>query len=1143
MTLLLPLLLSTQFLFNCLNAAIAALVACAIALVLSGRADWSLPTRHALLVVGLVASLLIPLAMPMVHLPTVWAIPIADAVDAHSPTDATRTIEAIHREQAAELPVATSMPVVEASTFESTSSELPSIQSVWSVPDPNSRAPQRESQAFTTTQWVRLFGTLLCGIWFAGIAAGIARASLGLVQLRRWSHSVAVADHPLIVAAAGQAAENLGTRQKIVIYKSSLLPAPISFGLLHPRIVVPTGIESRLAPDQLIAVIQHEMAHIVRGDLWIGLLQQVAAIAYWWNPLVLTANRRLADLREQICDDIAIGELAEPSSYAATLISLAERCSHCTPLAATLGIGSSPASQLESRIRRILSSSGARCTRLSRWSIAGVSATAVLMTATILLAQVHVKPTQEASAQDSPTAGQTAKPADKPQPAPAAARDPTLHDLIQQMAVHERMYFPFDIQVMETFRFPDDLSPRERATNLRADGRKHQRLMEYAQLARRIWRDKETDLVDDEIEQGPYERFCDGERIIQRSPSSVVVDGNQTLEYYVNNRKNEILNYLHARPLGGVFCLSMYSAGELFSEAFKDDAEAIELTWDKGDAKLTFGYGKPHWNTRYVLWLSRDHDWHPIRLQRFWDAEDKLFHDEWEVTKFVQQGKVWRVAEGTHRYRPLKGRTVVDPKIKYSMDFKILAEKYGDAVDATQFKVEIPAGAKVRESDTPEAEPTATTNTREITVTVVDVEGQPIPKATVRLPASQLRDHDVAATDEQGIAKSSKAPADKVTLQITAAGFRPVTWILGDVNELRAIMTPKSPGVVVDQGKPVAEAWITNRSLQIRADGYTYVPSRDWDGRDDDWSGPDGNFALKSNLTLRRTDAVVPLIAVNPNRDKMAIRFVKASELGQQQELALQDTCLVTGHCLLTEMTEPVEVGLSLTTSTDQYIGFLSTRRELTKEGLRVDYQLRMPPGDYLLKSGQTAHHSGFTIPVTIPSGKAELNLGTKSVSPTGLVALKGKPAPELKFQWRPGQEKTWENLRGKVVVLYFWGTWCGPCVAGMPDLMDVAEQFRDKPVQWLSVHTPNLKSFDELDREIAVCQEKSWNNRALPFTTVVDRLVDDSEYSGQTSRSYSVAEWPTLVVVDQQGKVVGPVYRKQLAETIAQLLDRGTEN
>ena len=46
----------------------------------------------------------------------------------------------------------------------------------------------------------------------------------------------------------------------------------------------------------------------------------------------------------------------------------------------------------------------------------------------------------------------------------------------------------------------------------------------------------------------------------------------------------------------------------------------------------------------------------------------------------------------------------------------------------------------------------------------------------------------------------------------------------------------------------------------------------------------------------------------------------------------------------------------------------------------------------------------------------------------------------------------------------------------------------------------------------------------------MIDHPVTDHEYSGTTSELYGVAEWPTLIVVDQQGKVVGPVAKKKLA-------------
>ena len=45
--------------------------------------------------------------------------------------------------------------------------------------------------------------------------------------------------------------------------------------------------------------------------------------------------------------------------------------------------------------------------------------------------------------------------------------------------------------------------------------------------------------------------------------------------------------------------------------------------------------------------------------------------------------------------------------------------------------------------------------------------------------------------------------------------------------------------------------------------------------------------------------------------------------------------------------------------------------------------------------------------------------------------------------------------------------------------------------------------------------------------------------YTGQTSQRYAVAEWPTLIVIDQQGRVVGPVAKKKLAETLSRLLEK----
>jgi uncharacterized protein (TIGR03435 family) len=59
-------------------------------------------------------------------------------------------------------------------------------------------------------------------------------------------------------------------------------------------------------------------------------------------------------------------------------------------------------------------------------------------------------------------------------------------------------------------------------------------------------------------------------------------------------------------------------------------------------------------------------------------------------------------------------------------------------------------------------------------------------------------------------------------------------------------------------------------------------------------------------------------------------------------------------------------------------------------------------------------------------------------------------------IQGLPATEIGWDKLKGKVVVLEFWATWCGPCVKSIPHLNDLAEQFKNKPVVFISVTSEN---------------------------------------------------------------------------------------
>jgi thiol-disulfide isomerase/thioredoxin len=69
------------------------------------------------------------------------------------------------------------------------------------------------------------------------------------------------------------------------------------------------------------------------------------------------------------------------------------------------------------------------------------------------------------------------------------------------------------------------------------------------------------------------------------------------------------------------------------------------------------------------------------------------------------------------------------------------------------------------------------------------------------------------------------------------------------------------------------------------------------------------------------------------------------------------------------------------------------------------------------------------------------------------LAALVGKPAPELHFKWssRDGL-RSLADLKGKVVVLDFWATWCGPCVGSFPEVRELTAHYEGKPVEVVGV-------------------------------------------------------------------------------------------
>ena len=78
---------------------------------------------------------------------------------------------------------------------------------------------------------------------------------------------------------------------------------------------------------------------------------------------------------------------------------------------------------------------------------------------------------------------------------------------------------------------------------------------------------------------------------------------------------------------------------------------------------------------------------------------------------------------------------------------------------------------------------------------------------------------------------------------------------------------------------------------------------------------------------------------------------------------------------------------------------------------------------------------------------------GSAQEGPIALPPLKpGTSRPALDFTTLNGEHPTWQSLRGKVVVLDFWASWCAPCLASFPKMNALQAQFAGKPVVFFSV-------------------------------------------------------------------------------------------
>ena len=188
---------------------------------------------------------------------------------------------------------------------------------------------------------------LITAAWLVGVIVLSLRMLGGWVLTRLLARRAVAAVSPIVEAAAREIAQRLELQRGVAILESAAVSVPTLIGWVRPVVLLPAAALAGLSPQQLEAILAHELAHVRRHDYLINLLQSFVETLLFYHPAVWWISAEIRAERENCCDDLAVAVCGDRLVYVSALAELTSIERRAFALAATDG-------SLVTRIRRIL---------------------------------------------------------------------------------------------------------------------------------------------------------------------------------------------------------------------------------------------------------------------------------------------------------------------------------------------------------------------------------------------------------------------------------------------------------------------------------------------------------------------------------------------------------------------------------------------------------------------------------------------------------------------------------------------------------------------------------------------------------------------------------------------------------------------
>lgn len=923
-------------------------------------------------------------------------------------------------------------------------------------------------------------------IYLAGVLMNLFRLIVGLYGGKTLRCTSSPVNDRAVLTVLARQVRILGLGFTPAIAYSRKVLVPTVVGVLRPMILIPAALATNLTPDQVEALLTHELAHLSRYDHLVNLLQRVIEAFEFFHPGVWYVSKLIRAEREHCCDDRVLAAGGRAASYASSLVEIAELCLSGSPArtdnptALTLA---TQKSQLHHRVLRLLGVADHEQVRLSRpWMI--IAVLFITITTAVTIAASH-KTEKVSAVSTSPKYKNNVvfvNIDDFTSDTNGATGDmgPTGKITCGHPGAVSQVTWKFlttssEGDVYEFSRvFPSDTATPQTTV----------KQITYSGQQQVIFQDKVHRVI---IKPKPIPSSQPGKKVsIKAVVFSVPRDadlsflnefiGQKQLNPYRGNLSQEQTADLLTR-LRSIKDMQILSRPQI--TAYEHQHATIQIgqtvPWVQPDSKQVYSIA-----VGLEMGITA-----AVNSQGGLNAELELTKTLIKSSSNPQQPDILQNSDNVSAFIP----------------------------DNHSLLVEMSADHLVRM--VPRDKANSPTGTNETDFQKEPVLNPPQPKERFFFLLTPI------------ISISSSQPATQPAGQDTNGGL-PASNGEPRLHEKAMGRSPTATTLVLQilgpDGRPVAGARVGTQVCTV--EGLDNI-SMNWDLGDNQTateSDNQGQVILAQEDLFRdqspeQQDNVIYVL----QKDRRIGGWFKIArkDFGKHIPLTLQTVCRVYGNFDSKGMRE---LGKPLTWSGAVIGTGLSSIMPLQYISKQRHFEFFLPPGSYNLmtyggaadKQVRSDHVNTY---YTILDGRQELDLGTIDLPPTKFSTILGKPAPELQVrEWKNSSPIRMADLRGKVVLFYYGGNLLSS--RDLSALAKLHEQFKDRGLVVFALYM--FDSINQLQAAFTKNQAEITGLRDIPFPVGLDVAKQNrNPHLGATADAYGIAYSDTLLI-DRNGNIVG---------------------